>query len=123
MFHMAKILEEFKTFAVKGNAVDMAVGIILGAAFTKVVNSIVNDLIMPPLGVLIGGVDFSNLQIVLVKAVGETPEVAIRYGAFISNVIEFLIVAWAVFLVVKVMNRIIALRPAPGSAAGENKSA
>jgi large conductance mechanosensitive channel len=120
---MANILEEFKTFAVKGNAVDMAVGIILGAAFTKVVNSIVNDLIMPPLGVLIGGVDFSNLQFVLVKAAGETPEVAIRYGAFISNVIEFLIVAWAVFLVVKVMNRIIALRPAPGSGSAENKSA
>lgn len=118
---MAKILEEFKTFAIKGNAVDMAVGIILGAAFTKVVNSIVSDLIMPPLGVVIGGVDFSNLQIVLVKAAGEAPEVAIRYGAFISNVIEFLIVAWAVFVVVKIMNRIIALRPAPGSAATENK--
>jgi large conductance mechanosensitive channel len=119
---MAKILEEFKTFAVKGNAVDMAVGIILGAAFTKVVNSIVSDLIMPPLGVLIGGVDFSDLQVVLVKATESAPEVAIRYGAFITNVIEFLIVAWAVFFVVKVMNRMISLRPAPAAAPEEKKS-
>jgi large conductance mechanosensitive channel len=110
---MSGILQEFKTFAVKGNAVDMAVGLILGAAFTKVVNSIVGDLIMPPLGVLIGGVDFSDLEIVLKAAVGEDPAVAIRYGAFITNVIEFLIVAWAVFLVVKVMNRLIANRPDP----------
>jgi large conductance mechanosensitive channel len=111
---MAKILEEFKTFAIKGNAVDMAVGIIIGAAFTKVINSIVGDLVMPPLGVLIGGVDFSDLQVVLVAATADAPDVAIRYGAFITNVIEFLIVAWAVFIVVKIMNRIIARRPAPG---------
>lgn len=120
---MAKILDEFKTFALKGNAVDMAVGIILGAAFTKVVNSIVSDLIMPPLGVLIGGVDFSDLTIPLVKATADAPEVAIRYGAFITNLIEFLIVAWAVFFVVKLMNRIIALRPAPAAdATAEKKS-
>lgn len=105
-----KIIEEFKAFAIKGNAVDMAVGIILGAAFTKVVNSIVNDLIMPPLGYIIGGVDFSDLTLPLAAAQGDAPEVAIRYGAFITNVIEFLIVAWAVFLVVKVMNHLIAKR-------------
>jgi large conductance mechanosensitive channel len=110
---MSGILQEFKTFAVKGNAADMAVGIILGAAFTKVINSIVNDLIMPPLGLLIGGVEFSDLQIVLKAAVGDDPAVALRYGAFITNVIEFLIVAWAVFVVVKVMNRLIAGRPDP----------
>lgn len=113
---MAKILEEFKQFAVKGNAVDMAVGIILGAAFTKVVNSIVNDLIMPPLGLIIGGVDFSNLELVLKPAAGEAAAVSIRYGLFVTNVIEFLIVAWAVFVVVKIMNKIIAARPAPPAA-------
>jgi large conductance mechanosensitive channel len=107
---MANILEEFKQFAIKGSAVDMAVGIILGAAFTKVVNSIVKDLIMPPLGVLVGGVDFSNLQIVIKPAAGEEAAVAIRYGSFLTNVFEFLIVAWAVFVVVKVMNKIIAAR-------------
>ena len=112
---MAKIIEEFKAFALKGNAVDMAVGIILGAAFTKVVNSIVNDLIMPPLGVIIGGVNFNDLQLTLVAAEGNAPAVAIRYGAFLTNLIEFLIVAWAIFLVVKIMNRIIALRPFPGA--------
>ena len=111
-----KILEEFKTFALKGNAIDMAVGIILGAAFTKVVNSIVNDLIMPPLGVLIGGVDFSDLVIPLVATKGDAPEVAIRYGAFLTTLIEFLIVAWAIFVVVKVMNHLIAKRLSPGQA-------
>ncbi|MFV0416253.1 MAG: large-conductance mechanosensitive channel protein MscL [Chthoniobacterales bacterium] len=107
---MASLLEEFKTFAVKGNAVDMAVGIILGAAFTKVVNSIVSDLLMPPIGLLIGGTNFENLKLVLKEAQGETAAVAIQYGAFINNVIEFLIVAWSVFIVVKIMNRLIAER-------------
>lgn len=116
-----KILEEFKTFAMKGNAVDMAVGIILGAAFTKVVNSIVNDLIMPPLGALIGGVDFSDLEITLVAAQGEAPAVAIRYGAFITTVIEFLIVAWAIFVVVKIMNHLISKRAHPSEPSSESK--
>lgn len=108
-------LQEFREFAVKGNALDMAVGIIIGAAFNKIVNSIVNDVIMPPVGLLIGGVDFKYLQIVL-KAAGkgpsgeDLPAVALRYGAFLNSVIEFLIVAFTVFVVVKVMNRLIALR-------------
>jgi large conductance mechanosensitive channel len=109
------IIQEFKEFAVKGNAVDMAVGIILGAAFGKVVSSLVNDVIMPPLGMVLGGTDFSKLMFVL-KAAGvneagqTTPEVAVKYGLFINNVIDFLIVAFAMFMVVKVMNRLIKQR-------------
>ena len=110
-------LREFKEFAVKGNAVDMAVGIVLGAAFTKIVNSIVNDIIMPPIGLLIGGVEFKYLELILrparTTADGtESPMVAIRYGALVNTVIEFLIIALAVFVVVKVMNRIIRAREA-----------
>jgi large conductance mechanosensitive channel len=102
--------QEFKEFAVKGNALDMAVGIIIGAAFNKIVNSLVNDILMPPLGILIGGVDFKNLQIVLKDATAEMPAVVIRYGLFVNTVIEFLIVALSVFVVVKVMNRLIQAR-------------
>lgn len=108
---------EFKEFAVKGNAMDMAVGIIIGAAFTKIVNSIVSDIIMPPVGMAIGGVDFKNLQIVLkessTSAAGETlPAVAIKYGAFLNTVIEFLIVALSIFIVIKFMNRMLRQREA-----------
>jgi large conductance mechanosensitive channel len=115
------ILKEFKEFAVKGNAIDMAVGIILGAAFGKVVNSIVADLIMPPIGMLIGGVDFKNLQVILkqgqLAADGKMAgEVAIRYGMFINTAIEFLIVALSVFFVIKVMNRLIRKRDAKPAA-------
>ena len=110
-------VSEFKEFAVKGNAMDMAVGIIIGAAFNKIVNSIVSDIIMPPIGMAIGGVDFKNLQIVLketsVSAAGETlPAVAIKYGAFLNTVIEFLIVALSVFVVIKFMNRMLKQREA-----------
>lgn len=110
-------LQEFRDFAVKGNALDMAVGIILGAAFNKIVTSLVNDIIMPPLGVLIGGVDFKHLQLVLREATvneagAEVAAVSIRYGLFINTVIEFLIVAFSVFMVVKVMNRVILRREA-----------
>jgi large conductance mechanosensitive channel len=114
------LLQEFKEFAVKGNAVDMAVGIIIGAAFGKVVTSMVNDIIMPPIGLIIGGVEFKDLAIVLQKAVvteaGEitTPEVAIKYGAFINTTIDFLIVAFTIFIVIKYMNRMMKKRePAP----------
>jgi large conductance mechanosensitive channel len=102
--------QEFKEFAVKGNAMDMAVGIIIGAAFNKIVNSLVNDILMPPLGILIGGVDFKNLQIVLKGATAEMPAVVLRYGQFVNTVIEFLIIALSVFVVVKVMNRLIKIR-------------
>ncbi len=107
--------QEFREFAVKGNALDMAVGIILGAAFNKIVTSLVNDIIMPPLGILIGGVDFKNLQVVLRDATvneagADVAAVAMRYGLFVNTVIEFLIVAFSVFMVVKVMNRVIRKR-------------
>ena len=98
------MLKEFRDFAVKGNAVDMAVGIIIGAAFGKIVSSLVSDIIMPPLGLLVGPMDFSNLHLQLSKSA------SINYGLFLNNIINFLIVAFAIFLVVKQMNR---LRPAP----------
>jgi len=110
-----KLLQEFREFAIKGNAVDMALGILMGAAFNKVVNSLVNDIFMPPLGFLIGGVEFRDLQ-VLIRAAGvgpngeQIPEVAIRYGNFINVCLEFVIVAASAFVVVKVMNRLIRLR-------------
>lgn len=114
-------VQEFKEFAVKGNAMDMAVGIIIGAAFNKIVTSIVADIIMPPVGMAIGGVDFKNLQVVLkdaaVGAAGEAiPAVAIRYGMFLNTVIEFIIVALSVFVVVKFMNRLIQKREVPPQA-------
>lgn len=99
-------LVEFQNFAMKGNAVDMAVGIIIGAAFNKVVQSIVNDLLMPPLGFVISGVPFRELRIILKEATATSSEVAIAYGVFINTLIEFLIIALTVFVVVKVMNRL-----------------
>jgi large conductance mechanosensitive channel protein len=98
------IVKEFKDFAVKGNAVDMAVGIIIGASFGKIISSLVNDMIMPPLGLLIGGVDFKNLKLVLKAASDSTPAVSINYGQFINTTIDFLIVAFAIFMVVKGIN-------------------
>jgi len=101
-------IQEFKQFAVQGNAIDLAVGVIIGAAFNKIVQSIVNDLLMPPIGLAIGGVNFRDLQIVLKAAEGEAAEVAIRYGQFINTVVEFMIIALSVFVVVKLMNKLIA---------------
>jgi large conductance mechanosensitive channel len=100
------VLSEFKAFAVKGNVVDMAVGIIIGAAFGKIVSSFVGDVIMPPLGLLIGGVDFSNLSVVLRPAEGTAPAVLLAYGKFIQTVIDFIIVAFAIFMGVKAINRL-----------------
>ena len=99
-----KLLSEFKTFAMRGNVVDMAVGIIIGAAFGKVVSSFVNNIVTPPLGVLIGGVNFTDLSIVLKEAEGEAAEVAIGYGLFIQSVVDFIIIAAAIFVAVRVMN-------------------
>lgn len=105
---MLKIFEEFRDFAVKGNALDMAVGIIIGAAFNKIVNSLVTDIFMPPLGMVIGGVDFKYLQWVLKEPISATdPGIAIRYGLFINNIVEFVIVAWSVFVAVKVVNSLL----------------
>jgi large conductance mechanosensitive channel len=108
------MLEEFKKFAMRGNVIDLAVGIIIGAAFTSIVNSLVNDILMPPLGLLIGGIDFSDFFITLKGQGGyETLEqakaagaVTINYGLFINSIIKFLIVAFAVFILVKQINRL-----------------
>ena len=98
------IIKEFQEFAVKGNVLDMAVGIIIGGAFGTIVKSLVDDVIMPPIGLLLGGVDFSSFSLTLKPAEGEAAAVAINYGVFINNVISFLVVAWAVFMLVKAMN-------------------
>ncbi|HVX12897.1 MAG TPA: large-conductance mechanosensitive channel protein MscL [Pirellulales bacterium] len=100
------MLKEFKDFAMKGNVVDMAVGIIIGAAFGKIVSSLVGDVLMPPIGVLLGNVDFSNLTITVKEAAGDSPAVAIKYGVFIDTVLDFLIVAFTIFMVIKAMNRL-----------------
>ncbi|MEN6425131.1 MAG: large-conductance mechanosensitive channel protein MscL [Phycisphaerales bacterium] len=109
------LLTEFRDFAVKGNALDMAVGIIIGAAFNKIVSSLVNDVIMPPIGMLLGGVDFKNLQLTLKEAstsvTGEViPAVAMRYGLFINTIIDFLIVAFTIFMVIRTINRLSKMR-------------
>jgi large conductance mechanosensitive channel len=98
------MVSEFKAFAMRGNVVDMAVGIIIGGAFGKIVSSFVADVIMPPIGLLIGGVDFSNLMIIIKEAVGETVAVSINYGKFLQSVIDFLIIAFTIFMVIKGMN-------------------
>ncbi|HIP52718.1 MAG TPA: large-conductance mechanosensitive channel protein MscL [Chromatiales bacterium] len=98
------MLQEFKEFAVKGNAVDMAVGIIVGAAFGKIVSSLVADVVMPPIGILMGGVDFTDLAVTLKAAAGDAKAVTLNYGKFIQTVIDFLIVAFAVFMMVKGIN-------------------
>lgn len=98
-------ISEFKEFAMKGNVVDMAVGIIIGAAFGKIVASFVNDILMPPLGMLLGGVNFSDLAMVIQEAKGSADAIAIKYGAFIQTIIDFLIIAGAIFVAIKVMNK------------------
>lgn len=98
------MLKEFKEFAVKGNVIDMAVGIVIGAAFGKIVSSFVADVVMPPIGVLIGGVNFTSLAITLKEAVGEAPAVVVAYGKFLQSVIDFTIIAFAIFMVVKAIN-------------------
>ncbi|WOD12178.1 large-conductance mechanosensitive channel protein MscL [Pseudomonas sp. NyZ704] len=98
------IAQEFKAFAMRGNVIDMAVGIIIGAAFGKVVSSFVANVVMPPLGLLIGGVDFADLAIVLKDAEGEIAAVTLGYGLFIQSIVDFLIIAAAIFVAIKVMN-------------------
>ena len=101
------LFKEFKSFAMRGNVVDMAVGIIIGAAFGKIISSLVNDILMPPIGVLIGGMDFSNLSITVKEAAADHAAVVIKYGMFINILIDFTIVAFAMFLVIQGMNRLI----------------
>lgn len=105
------IVKEFREFAIKGNVIDLAVGIIIGAAFGKIVTSIVADVIMPPIGLLIGGVDFSDLVITLKAAQGDAPAVVISIGKFLQTVIDFTIIAFAVFLLIKVINKVKAKHP------------
>lgn len=100
------ILKEFREFAVKGNVVDLAVGVIIGGAFGKIVSSLVSDVVMPPIGWLIGGVDFKDLAIVIQEKQGEAEAVMIKYGAFLQNVFDFLIIAMAVFAMVKIINNL-----------------
>lgn len=110
---MSKIISEFKAFAVKGNAVDMAVGVIIGGAFGKIVTSIVNDIIMPPIGWIIGGVNFSDLKISLPQvSIGKEtmPAATINYGAFIQTIIDFTIIAFCVFMLVKGINKLASMK-------------
>ena len=98
------MMKEFKEFAVKGNVIDMAVGIIIGAAFGKIVSSFVADVIMPPIGLLVGGINFSNLAITLKEATGDIPAVVIGYGKFIQTAVDFTIIAFAIFIAIKGIN-------------------
>lgn len=98
------MMQEFKEFAIKGNVIDMAVGIIIGVAFGKIVSSFVGDVVMPPIGALIGGVDFSSLAFIIQEASGESPAVSIHYGKFIQTLIDFVIIAFVIFLAVKGIN-------------------
>ncbi|MFC1776883.1 large-conductance mechanosensitive channel protein MscL [Pseudomonadota bacterium] len=98
------MMSEFKKFAMRGNVVDMAVGIVIGGAFGKIVSSFVNDVLMPPIGILLGGVDFKDLAVVLKAATEDVAAVTLNYGSFIQTVLDFLIIAFAIFMVVKAMN-------------------
>ena len=98
------MVSEFKSFAMRGNVVDMAVGIVIGAAFGKIVSSFVDGVLMPPIGLMLGGVDFSQLQITLQEATEEAAAVTLNWGAFTQTVIDFVIIAFAIFLVVRAMN-------------------
>jgi len=98
------MVKEFKEFTMKGNMMDMAVGIIIGAAFGKIVSSVVADVLMPPLGLLLGGVNFAGLKLTLKEAVGDTAAVTLNYGAFLQTVVDFVIVAFAVFLMIRGIN-------------------
>jgi large conductance mechanosensitive channel len=110
------MIQEFKTFALRGNVVDLAVGVVIGAAFGKIVSSLVDHVIMPPIGLLVGGVDFSDIAITLRAASDQAPAVVMQVGTFINTLIQFFIIAFAIFLVVKAINRLQrkeAEKPAP----------
>ena len=100
------IIKEFKEFAVNGDAIDMAVGILIGASFSKIITSLVNDVIMPPVGLLLGGADFKNLKVILKAATADAPAVTLNYGQFINTTIDFLIVAFCIFITVKGINHL-----------------
>lgn len=98
------LMSEFKQFAIRGNMIDLAIGIIIGTAFGKIVSSLVQDVIMPPIGLLLGNVDFSDLAVVLKPAVENTPAVTLKYGVFITTIIDFIIIAFVVFMLIKAIN-------------------
>ena len=98
------MMQEFKEFAMRGNVVDLAVGVVIGAAFSKIVSSVVADVIMPPIGLMTGGVNFTDLKAVLKEGVGDIPAVTVNYGSFLQTCFDFLIVAFAIFMLVKVLN-------------------
>jgi large conductance mechanosensitive channel len=114
------LLKEFKSFAMRGNVVDMAVGIIIGASFGKIISSLVNDVIMPPIGALIGGMDFSSLSLTVISASPGSAGVIIKYGMFINMVIDFIIVAFAMFVIIQAMNRLMK-KPEPAPAVATTK--
>lgn len=103
---MNKVVEEFKAFALKGNVLDLAVAVVIGGAFGKIVTSFVSDILMPPIGILLGGVNFSDLSLVLKKATVASPAVVMSYGKFVQASVDFLIIAGSVFMVVKFVNRL-----------------
>lgn len=100
------MLKEFKTFIMRGNVMDMAVGIIIGGAFGKIVTSLVNDIIMPVISILTGSVDFKHLKYVIEPAQGEIPELAVYYGQFIQNLVDFVIIAFSIFIMIKMINKL-----------------
>lgn len=109
------MIKEFKEFAMRGNVVDMAVGIIIGGAFGKIISSLVNDVIMPPIGMLLGNADFSSLAITLKEKTGESAAVTLKYGLFVNTVLDFVIVAFAIFMVIKQMNKLKKKEVAPAA--------
>ena len=106
-------IQEFKEFAMKGNVIDMAVGVVIGGAFGKIVTSLVSDIMMPVLGLLTGGMNFTDLKIVLKEAVGQTPAVTINYGSFIQVTVDFIIIAFCIFCAIKAINKLKKPAPAP----------
>ena len=116
------MFKEFKEFAMRGSVLDMAVGIIIGAAFGSIVSSLVADVLMPPIGLLLGGVDFSDLAVTMQDAAEGAPAVTLKYGAFIQTIVDFTIIAFAIFLVVKAMNSVIKKKEAaPPPPSGPSK--
>lgn len=113
------LLQEFKTFAMRGNVIDMAVGVVIGTAFGKIVSSLVADVIMPPIGLLVGGIDFSDIAITLKEAVGDTPAITMNIGIFLQTIFDFLIIAFSIFMALKGINRLKkkAEEPAPAEPA------
>jgi len=104
--HVIKEIKEFKEFAIRENVINLAIGFVIGSAVSKIVTSLVNDIIMPPLGFLLGGVDFGTLQIILKEASDNKPAVTIKYGLFINTIVDFLLVALALFFLIKIINRL-----------------